>query len=213
MRTQIKNISLVTSFLSSTAQINWQNKGTCGVPYTQPNADIFETIEERTTRNTNIWEQIGRSTNQDPHTIAKRITKASTRIIGGQTAKEHSWPWQVYIVTNGLFDGYYDKHIECGGVLIDPFYVLTAAHCIGDETTNANHRPSGRAYVGLHEIDIYGASADRNTGSTFDIIEFIRHPDWDSRTFANDIAILKLNSSAFAWNEESGEITSHGKIS
>ena len=36
--------------------------------------------------------------------------------MGGEEAKPHSWPWQVNLG-------------GCGGSLIHPYWVLTAAHC------------------------------------------------------------------------------------
>jgi len=44
------------------------------------------------------------------------------RIVGGKTAVPNSWPWQVEFVENGA------KH-HCGGSIIHPQWILTAAHC------------------------------------------------------------------------------------
>ncbi|CAF4045306.1 unnamed protein product, partial [Rotaria magnacalcarata] len=45
-----------------------------------------------------------------------------SRIVGGETASEYAWPWQVYLTLNGMF--------ICGGTLIDRQHVITSAHCI-----------------------------------------------------------------------------------
>uniref|UniRef100_H9GHJ5 Peptidase S1 domain-containing protein n=1 Tax=Anolis carolinensis TaxID=28377 RepID=H9GHJ5_ANOCA len=49
-----------------------------------------------------------------------------SRVVGGDDAKPHSWPWQVSLQ--------YDKNgvwaHTCGGTLIESNWVLTAAHCI-----------------------------------------------------------------------------------
>lgn len=42
-------------------------------------------------------------------------------MVGGQTASVDSWPWQVSIQ--------YDKQHICGGSILDPHWILTAAHC------------------------------------------------------------------------------------
>ncbi|XP_021108294.1 chymotrypsin-like elastase family member 3B, partial [Heterocephalus glaber] len=53
------------------------------------------------------------------------------RVVNGEDAVPYSWPWQVSLQyeKNGAF-----SH-TCGGSLIAPDWVLTAAHCISDSRT------------------------------------------------------------------------------
>lgn len=46
----------------------------------------------------------------------------SARVVNGQNASPHSWPWQVSLRVRG-------RHI-CGGSLIRPDWIVTAAHCV-----------------------------------------------------------------------------------
>eukprot|EP00057_Strongylocentrotus_purpuratus_P004295 XP_003728417.2 PREDICTED: prostasin [Strongylocentrotus purpuratus] len=43
-------------------------------------------------------------------------------MVGGEPAEEYAWPWQVAMLENG-------EHI-CGASLIDPWWIITAAHCV-----------------------------------------------------------------------------------
>ena len=56
----------------------------------------------------------------------------SSRVVNGENAQPHSWPWQISLRVNGL-------HI-CGGSLIDKEWVVTAAHCV-------QRNPSGYTVV------------------------------------------------------------------
>jgi len=49
------------------------------------------------------------------------------RIVGGAEALKGAWPWQVSLVKT-IANQY---HHTCGGTLISPQWILTAAHCFG----------------------------------------------------------------------------------
>ena len=61
------------------------------------------------------------------------------RVIGGQDAKRHAWPWTVLIL-NG-------SNIYCGGSIISPTFLITAAHCVDLQT-----QPTLSFYVGKHNV-------------------------------------------------------------
>lgn len=44
-----------------------------------------------------------------------------SRIIGGQESWAHSWPWQVSLQFAAM--------PACGGAIISPLWVISAAHC------------------------------------------------------------------------------------
>uniref|UniRef100_A0A3B3X2L3 Peptidase S1 domain-containing protein n=1 Tax=Poecilia mexicana TaxID=48701 RepID=A0A3B3X2L3_9TELE len=98
-----------------------------------------------------------------------------TRIVGGQDASPGRWPWQVSIQgDNGHF---------CGGSLITDQWVLTAAHCIERDILMS------KVHLGAYNL------SDPNPNEvTRGIVQAFVHPDYNSQTYNNDIALLKLST-------------------
>ena len=70
----------------------------------------------------------------------RRLVQKS-RIINGVKADRGDWPWQVAVYSKGLF--------VCGASIINPSWILSAAHCF-----NGNPTPSDY-YVVLGDHDRY----------------------------------------------------------
>ncbi|KAF5897075.1 chymotrypsin A-like [Clarias magur] len=110
--------------------------------------------------------------------IAPVITGVITysRVVNGEEAAPHSWPWQVSIQELTGF------HF-CAGSLINDWWVVSAAHC--------NVRTSHRVALGVHDHF-------SNAGS-FQIIRIAKvytHPLFSLFTNNNDIVLIKLISPA-----------------
>ncbi|XP_043917900.1 chymotrypsin-like elastase family member 2A [Protopterus annectens] len=65
----------------------------------------------------------------------------SGKVVGGVEAIPNSWPWQISLQINKDGQWYH----TCGGSLIDPWWVLTAAHCI-------NQKNQYRVALGKHNL-------------------------------------------------------------
>uniref|UniRef100_A0A8D3B1V1 Peptidase S1 domain-containing protein n=1 Tax=Scophthalmus maximus TaxID=52904 RepID=A0A8D3B1V1_SCOMX len=102
------------------------------------------------------------------------ITPLNTRIVGGEDAPPGSWPWQVSLQRFG-------GHV-CGGSLINREWVMSAAHCF--------FSTSGWQ-VSLGRQNLQGTNP--NEVSTT-VARIILHPNYDSDTNNNDIALLRLSS-------------------
>nr|XP_025964131.1 serine protease 57 [Dromaius novaehollandiae] len=99
-------------------------------------------------------------------------------IIGGKAAAPHSRPYVASIQMDG-------QHV-CGGFLVWPKWVMTAAHCI-----IPRRNPSVHVVLGAHRLE-----EPEPSQQVFSIEESIAHPHYNPRSVDNDIRLLRLNRSA-----------------
>ena len=112
---------------------------------------------------------------------ARAASEQFTRIVGGETASTRSWPWQVALVESHERDGRRGARFRqfCGGSVIAPRWVLTAAHCVDDL------RPGDlQVLAGTHDLD--------RGGRLLDVRAIHVHKDYSNPTEGNDIALLRL---------------------
>ncbi|XP_037804514.1 transmembrane protease serine 9-like isoform X2 [Penaeus monodon] len=104
------------------------------------------------------------------------LVNRATRIVGGFETEVNEYPWMVSLV-----DGAQLYHF-CGGSIISDEWVVTAAHCAVGMSN------SDWVLYGDHNLYITSDAAAMATN----IAEIKIHPDYNSNTYDNDIALLKL---------------------
>ena len=95
--------------------------------------------------------------------------------MGGVNAKRGDWGWVAFYDTG---------RSRCGGTLINSQFILTAAHCFADTTL-----PTGfNVYLGLHNKSSVESWVQIRKAS-----KVHKHPNFNTRTFHNDITLIKLD--------------------
>ncbi|KAE8284274.1 Prostasin [Larimichthys crocea] len=110
------------------------------------------------------------------HISSDRPGFVQFRIVGGEDAPAGSWPWQVSLQRSG-------SHV-CGGSLINREWVMSAAHCFSSTNTFGWQISLGRE-------NLQGNNPNEESRT---VSRIILHPNYDSHTNDNDIALLRLSS-------------------
>jgi secreted trypsin-like serine protease len=111
---------------------------------------------------------------------------AEPMIVGGKPAGPREFPWQVALIAKSERDAL--KGLECGGVLIAPRWVLTAAHCMTFDNGKPIEAKIAQIVVGTADL--------RKGGRRIDIDRFVLHPKFNHKTYENDVAVVHLASDA-----------------
>ncbi|XP_066595029.1 chymotrypsin-1-like [Prorops nasuta] len=96
----------------------------------------------------------------------------SSRIVGGQNVPDGKYLYVASLRLNG--------QPWCTGSILNKRYILTSAECI------VSALPSNlTVHVGVRRMDEIGVE--------YNIESYVRHPEFDTNSYANDVAVLKVN--------------------
>lgn len=110
------------------------------------------------------------------------------RIVGGRPAQPGAFPWMVALLDATEPDPF--QALFCGGSLIAPEWVLTAAHCFFD--------PRGEPDVDVQSLDLLLGTTvlQIGAGQRIRAAQIVIHPNYDPRRGTeggNDIALVRLS--------------------
>jgi secreted trypsin-like serine protease len=103
------------------------------------------------------------------------------RVVGGKPAGPNDNPFQVALMKRDESD---NKRAQfCGGTLIGPDVVVTAAHCSDFVTADRV-----QILAGTRKLD--------GSGKRYDVARIAYPSTWNSQTFSNDVAVWRLKGPA-----------------
>uniref|UniRef100_A0A182KG98 trypsin n=1 Tax=Anopheles christyi TaxID=43041 RepID=A0A182KG98_9DIPT len=95
------------------------------------------------------------------------------QIVGGFPIDITEAPFQISLRENG-------RH-SCGGSIISPSWIITAAHCLEGVTEDMVSIRAGSTYK-------------EHGGIIRNVVRLVRHPAWDPVTYEGDVALMELES-------------------
>ena len=115
--------------------------------------------------------------------LAPSSVLADVRIVGGEATSQREWPWQIALFLRAGGREFY----TCGGSLIAPNWVLSAAHCFQAETSKNPDDWTVASNVG--KLSYVGLPAGATTRK---VKRLVVNERYDTNTHENDVALLEL---------------------
>ncbi|NP_001027783.1 coagulation factor X [Takifugu rubripes] len=107
------------------------------------------------------------------HAASDHEMSTMTRIVNGEDCPPGECPWQAVLLNE-------EHHWFCGGTILNPYIILTAAHCMNE---------TRYFYIRLGESDML---ENEGTEAMYEVETILAHYNYKPNTYHNDIALIKL---------------------
>jgi len=124
--------------------------------------------------------ETGYDGNETKLATPKPVGSVNPLIVGGGPVTPFEHNWHLYFQTGDY---------QCGALLINEQWALTAAHCLSDAQGKGIAVSKMKVRVHRHDLK---KDNEHKCAETVKIAKKFEHPDWNDRTSANDIALLRL---------------------
>lgn len=109
------------------------------------------------------------------------------KVVGGQNAEQYEFK---FLAGLGYKSGIIKNPTEhfCGGSLIKDNFILTAAHCLYDDSGNPLKANEIFVFLNVWQLDNPNSEMER-----YDVIQIIKHENYNDFTSNHDIALLRIS--------------------
>jgi secreted trypsin-like serine protease len=118
--------------------------------------------------------------------VMPHSASANKVIIGGHPVRTADHPWVVAVASRDRFGDARSGQF-CGGAVVGPHTVVTAAHCFSREVLGVPHTRLSDLRVVVGRDDLRG-----DAGREVAVRTTWVNPDYHNRTYAGDLAVLRI---------------------
>ena len=169
-------VGLSSGIKGDKVKVNFDESATCSEA-DQPGPDVAtgECVSSRSAAVDSAKSKKTRGMGKIPGVDIINRSTEETRIIGGEDAEKGRYPYLVFVQGCG------DRGcFSCGGSLIAPNVVLSAAHCNAES----------------HTVFIGGNDLINDSFDSIAVVKAYEHPHYDPGSLENDVLVLELEADA-----------------